>query len=421
MSGLDFLENMNEIEERFVRESVPGKKARRTKLRLSLLAASLILLALALGIGIPLLKKDPAKEETGQVAVEGDPDVLYEDDSTKVTRITEHSPKTTDVEALLTYYSERELFEKCSVLIRGKVLDKTNIAILSKKTGWITDASLLTIEPIRVIRGELTTEGPVRVFVNRYLGTSLGDLTLSLKNASIGEEGLLLLSDIPTYNNAIKELADYRAFDSQRFAIWSNGRNLLFDTMSFPGIQRLWTLDEAEAYIRSVLENNEPAPEDFTFFIRFKSYEYYAQGGDLCRSFNSADGVFSYEGDAEREAALGTENLTTVLKLKKEELDEIYRSIKRLYELPDEIAPLGKMNGSYQEEIEISFTANGVQKRVFYSGYSNYEDADFRRLWQTEDEIHRTLMNNEDRIAWENQLNRLERKRSSENTEKTDQ
>ena len=89
-----------------------------------------------------------------------------------------------------------ELLTQCAVLLRAKLTDITNISIEDKSqervTGhrYVTEACILTLEPVSVLRGELKKEGPVRLFVDKHINSSLENLNQSLRTADVGKEGL---------------------------------------------------------------------------------------------------------------------------------------------------------------------------------------------------------------------------------------
>ena len=450
MSKMDFLNDLNEIDEKMIEEAAPKKAGSGNGRFLAwALAAAAVILTVGLGVwlheknGKVLPETPPSGEKNGQeqeltqdpkeepnVSEEPiqssyaeDPDILYEDYWTKIARVTGPVPGAYRADACLAYRTERELLTQCAVLLRAKLTDITNISIEDKSqervTGhrYVTEACILTLEPVSVLRGELKKEGPVRLFVDKHINSSLEDLNQSLRTADVGKEGLVMLYEI--YSGAssyIAKLADYTPGDNMRFAIWSNGSNLLFWEDAFPGFSSSWTLDEAEAYARSVIEDYVTAPEDFAFTL---SWKYWGEEAfeDQAYRYDSRDGSYSIIGSY-WENEYGAENLTASFKLRPKELDEVYRSLGRLAGLKEKLPSTGRAGDPGTQEIEIWFRANGEEQHVSYSGAYAQNSKDLQLLSAVETELRHHLEKSNSYRAWMDRMEDIASSRRAERSEK---
>lgn len=455
MNGLDLLKDINELDETMIREAAPKEKSGRgTMLRLGGIAAAVILLAVGVGVWMqhPGRVKGPAKERaseqteavkpqeterqmqqttetagpqetepilpsetTAPFLQEGDPDILYQDSLVTVRRIMERVAGSIHTEYCLAYLTERELFEKCTVLLRGKVTGITNLSI--ERSGWDqpTEACVLTVEPTEILRGSLITEGPVKIFIDRYINSSLEDLNLSLRTADVGREGILLLYK-PFSSSYQSALADYSVGDNQRFAIWeSSTGGLLYDKNAFTGLSADWDLDQAEAYIRSVLDDAEPIPEDFAVSLEYQNWGENGSYNTYYR-FDSRDGSYSRAGDTWWEKTYGAENTTANFEVDEDLRRDLFRSCRGLLDLPDEFSQ-GKASGERETwVIEINVRMNGKEKHLFCAGSS--EDAEYteyaRRILTAEQEISHYIEQYSSRLAWEKTLVKIAEQRRRE-------
>ena len=433
MNKMDFLNDLNEIDAQFLKEAEPKKmrpgNARKVLVWALAVAAVLVTIGLSIwlhekngkilpetsdpgkdqqiaetpGTEPSVTDKEPSMNDTSEAPdSKKDPEILFENDSVKVTVITEHVQETGRSEACLAYLTERELLEYCDVVLRARVTEITNISLEDKHSHWISEGCILTLEPGRVLRGELRKEGEITVFVSKYINTSLEGLTYSLQTAEVGREGLLMLYD-NSGQGYMKEIADYSVGDSMRFAIWGTGSGLLFEPGAFPGFSKRWTLDEAEEYARSVIGNNEAAPQDFAFTISWK-YWGHDESENQSFSFDSRDGSYSLEGDKSYEKIYGAENLSASLQLTEKELDEMYRTLKRISDLPENLPASGKAGDIYTEVTDIWFRANGAEKHVSYSGASYREGEDFQTILSVRTMLHHYLMESASYHEWSDQM-----------------
>ncbi len=411
MSDLGLIRDLDSIDELLVNEAAPKEMPRRnSKAIWSGAIAAVLLVAVGAGVWIAQNNKTvPAGNNTSAIN-EGDDSVIYEDDAVKVSMANGHAGGTVSSEYCLTYLTEWELLNNCDVLLRARITDVTNITIESKKmeqmTGskFITEACILTLEPVNVIRGQLSGSGPIKVYVDKYVNTSLADLTLSLNNSKKGAEGLFMISK--SENNYVgypTELAEYAAGDSQRYAIIYDGKELLFDHSSFPGFSASWDLDRAESYASTIAGGLTVAPDDFKFSI---SWEYWGcdQSEKHYFSFDSKTCKYSRVGDAALEQEYGPEDLTADIVLEQDIINKIYSSCKRLDEMPETIPSDTPAGGQYSEKIEITYIANGKEKRVVYSGpeivYNRSYVHDLLKM--TETDIGHYLDSSASVIAWWN-------------------
>ncbi len=409
MSDLGMIRDLDSIDELYINEAAPKETPRRSSKVIWSAIAAVLLVAVGAGVWItqnnntvPAVNNTTVIDENGNV-------IIYEDNVVKVSRIDVRVGGAVTSEYCLIYLSEWELLNNCDVLLRARITDVTNISIESKKMEqlmglkWVTEACILTLEPIRVIRGELSGTGPIKVYVDKYVNSSLADLTLSLNNSKKGAEGLFMISK--SENNYVgypTELAEYAAGDSQRYAIIYDGKNLLFDHSSFPGFSASWGLDSAERYASEVAGGLTDAPEDFEFSI---TWEY--RGSDPSEkqffSYDSKTGRYSVAGDAGFEDEYGPEHLTADIKIEQDLINKIYNSCKRLDDMQETLPSASPAGDKDSEMIDIAYVANGKKKHVVYSG-PYISSRDHYILILTETEIRHYLDSSPSVIAWLNSL-----------------
>lgn len=369
--------------------------------------------------GLSETTADPSEKETDPPASEtlqaseapesesGEPgaDVLYQKDGVTVRPFSGVSdPNAPTAQACLAYLTEEELFGG-SFTMRARLTDIQPVEIINDRFEPPLDRSIgavLTFEPISVLRGDLPDNAPVRVYAPFYLNTSLESLNYSLRHMDKGREGIIMLYKMNStgYPEYMTALADYAPGDNQRFAIWEMpGGGLAFDQSAFPGVDKNWTLDQAEAYARDIIENK--APRDFSVQFMFR-YSGEAENEAVSLYYDSRNGYYSEAGTAWMEEEYGAENLVTHLDADAETLGKIYRSCLRLKDLPEIITGGGSADGPNTVTIEISWTADGEQHRTSYSG-SWYRDhlPDALKLEQTRTELLHYLQDCEARRKWE--------------------
>ena len=378
MSKLDFLKDLNDIDESLIREAEPGEpkgaslKRRRRILHIGAMAAAAVLLAVGTGVWM----KQREKRITAAEIV--DSEILYQNDTVTVRKAANHSASSSIQAPELAFLSETELFERCDVVLRARVSAATNIVIersRSFETGfsmekWTDEGCLLTLEPLETIRGELKTDDSVRVFINMMVQTSLENRV----SVSVGTEGIWMLYDTEGAVDYVKALSDYETGDNRRFAILQNSQGgLWYDSDSGPGFSRSWDLDQAEAYILSLIDDTDQAPADFAV-----SFRYLNQGeneaDDYCYRFDSREGLLSEEDSGWMEKEYGKENLTLRFEPDQELLNKLYRCCKRLNKLPG-VLPSNQPHARRELlEIEILLSQNGEEKRFFYSGSNSSKE-----------------------------------------------
>ena len=468
MSHLDFLKDLNDIDEKMIREAAPGgtgmpdRKISRTRiLRIAGLTAAALLLAVGTGIWMRNRgRENPSAERTkavqqdtsltqetlsselpadteehtteagtaapisGQNGTEtalippeteaAEQDILYQSDDITVYRITESLKTAMQGEYQLAYLTERELFEKCDVLLRAKVTDITNISITDSRFAYPSEACILTLEPLEIIRGTLKKEGPVKVYVNRYIHTSLEGMNLSLRSAQAGQEGIVMLYEIRYAADYVKALADYSVGDSERFAIWQNkSGGLVFSQYGFTGISKSWDLDLAESYIRSLLSDNEPAPADFAVFFRHE-YRGRVPEDNSCYSFDSGSGLYSTAGTYYWEKEAGPENCTAVIVPDQDTMNKLWQTCKRLQDFAAEPSSEPPADGSEGLYIEIRYRANGTETAAHV--WSSGDEPN--PLLGIITELHHYLNACEAMRAWDEQLAEIVAERRLEQSKK---
>ena len=447
MNKTDFLKDLNEIEDSFLQEAEPKETKFFTGSRIfraAAVTAAVVLLALGLASWMKSPKNrisaetsatdDTAKEETSvpnetvedtsvpnpvrteaTEETEADPALLYEDAEMIVREITAVVSGSPNAEACLMYLTEKELFEKCDLVLRARITDMKNISLENKKMGWTEQACILTAEPLDVIRGQLEGSGPVRIFLNRYLNSSLADLNLSLRSAAAGREGILMLYK-NEYTGYMEAIADYTVGDNQRFAIWANeSGGLSLDRNAFPGISQEWDLNQAESYVREILDDNRTAPEDFAFSVRFDQTDMSFDGIDrFCYSYDSRDGSYSLAGLTDREALYGADNVSTKLEATQDFLKDAYYSCRRLNGLPEDLS-ISSDTAKMTWEIELCWTAGGEEHRVYYSGpVLTILNGNLEKLIQSETEIRHYLEELPSMRSWTNGLENISEARRLE-------
>ena len=276
-------------------------------------------------------------------------------------------------------------------------------------------AALMSFEPISVLHGELPPgQETVKVFANYYTNTSLEDLNLSLRTAGKGREGIIMLYPMEDWHpEYMTQLADYVPGDNQRFAIWEMpGGGLSYDKHAFIGLEKSWTLDQAEAYARGIISNQNPAPADFSLVISQQVFGETPED-NYGRYYNSREAYYAEEGRDHGGRDLEGEKLETRLELEQEELDDIYRSLNRLADVPETLSAADFAGGANSQRLEIRWTAEGQQRRVYYSGssYTNHLP-DVAKLQRTIEDIWHYIYTKTDNFRqWSNELYRQENER----------
>ena len=446
MSKLDFLKDLNDIDESLIREAEPngseGEKRQQSRriLRTGVLAAAAVLLAV--GVGVWMKQQDsriPAetsrteteaptsaeKEENSAASLPENSteetktaEILYEDERTVVRRSDGRS-RTSQMaaEACLAYLTERELFCKCDVVLRARINSITNISIENRIMNMTTDACLVEVEPLEILRGDLKGTGTVQVFIDRHINTSLEDLNYSLRTMQTGTEGFLMLYDVPDYAGYMKALADYTVGDNQRYAIWgrSGESGLSYASEAYPGFSRDWDLDQAEAYIRSLLDESERAPSDFALTLRYRYWGVEAQEARAW-SFDTHDGSYSAAGDANMEEIYGKESLTTRIEVDQALLNELWRSCKKL-EGHRKLPAKAEAGGPNTMEIDLCITAAGKETRYYYSGPVRESPEDLRLLRGMIPELEHLIAQRPSINAWWQELEKIAAERRQARSE----
>ena len=351
----------------------------------------------------------PASSESTPASTETQaPVILYQKDGITVQEGRGGSSGSR-MEAQLAYLTEQELFTQ--PLVMRAVLTDYKPLVITQEYSIFSDnkiyAALMSFEPISVLHGELPPgQETVKVFANYYTNTSLEDLSLSLRTAGKGREGIIMLYPMEEWHpEYMTQLADYVPRDNQRFAIWEMpGGGLSYDKHAFIGLEKSWTLDQAEAYARQLIQDKTEAPADFSFSFSYRSYGL-APEDTYMRSFDSASGLYSVVGTAHMEMEYGAENLETRVRVEKEILDKIYRALQRLKDMPEMLSDGDNAGGRETTRIEISWFAEGGSRRVLFSGSDNGMDrSDVNRLTMTLLELQQYLEKCTDMQGWQEKL-----------------
>lgn len=313
------------------------------------------------------------------------------------------------MEAQLAYFTEQELFTQ--PLVMRAVLTDYKPLVITQEYSVFSDnkiyAALMSFEPISVLHGELPPgQETVKVFANSYTNTSLEDLNLSLRTAGKGREGIIMLHPMEgeSHPEYMTQLADYVPGDNQRFAIWEMpGGGLSYDKHAFIGLGKSWTLDQAEAYARQLIEDEEEAPEDFALQMRFQYYGHVPEDNSFF-SFDSSSGAYSEEGSTYLEEEYGAENLKTIIRPEREILNQMYRRLKRMKDMPEQLSSGGSVGYPDSQYIEIIWTAGGVTRRISYSGSAFSSHGNLERLYQLETELRHYLDRCQDMRQWQGEL-----------------
>ena len=447
MNNKDLLKALGQIEEEMVEAAeISGQKSGKKRFPrlagLGAAAACLLLGILVFGSGIgkrepgpasaPAISETqqtsaPAISETQQTsappqtppAPQPESTILYQKDGVTVKeKVSSAGSSNTHVEACLAYLTEQELFTQ-PLVMRARLADIRYVEITLEYSIWPNNtisAAIFSFEPISLLHGTLP-EGTetVRVFAHYYNNTSLAGLDLSLRTAGEGREGIIMLYAMegeyhPEY---MTELAEYVPGDNLRFAIWEMpGGGLAYEKSAFPGLDKNWSLDQAEAYARGIISNQNPAPADFSLVI---TQQFFGETPEDCsgRYYNSREAYYAEEGRDHGGRDLEGEKLETRLELEQEVLDDIYRSLNRLADVPETLSAADFAGGVNSQRIELIWTAEDRQRRVYYSGsYYTEHLPDVTKLQRTIEDIwHYIYTKSENYRQWSNELYRQEGER----------
>nr|MBQ6242914.1 hypothetical protein [Lachnospiraceae bacterium] len=314
--------------------------------------------------------ENPAKNSSGaqlissSEAQENQDRILYQDDRWTVKDITGLPADSSGPEYIeqgeLRYFTDRELMEESDVILRGRLTGRRIVEITNVKSDFSQYASILTVEPLRVLKGELKHEGPIEIYVQQPgRNESTYGTDWALKNAKPDSEGILLLHEL-SYEFQ-KALADYDGW-APCFAVWGAGDGIALPQHYFASYDKNWTLDEAEARTKTLLGDGEDLPADFAFCIDYR-YEGESREHDQGFSYDSVSGrmeeILSFAGDLRMRTAV----------FNMEESDrKLFRDcLERLKDFPEEIV---HEKGEFGEifRVEIRWQEDGRQYSVRYRG-----------------------------------------------------
>lgn len=311
---------------------------------------------------------DPAKNsgeaQAISTAAQDQDRILYQDDRWTVKDITGLPADSSGPEYVeqgcLQYFTDRELMDESDVILRGRLTGRKIVEITNVKSDFPQYASILTVEPLRVLKGKLKEEGPVKIYVQQSgRNESTWGTDWALQNAKPDSEGILLLHELSYAFQ--KPLADYEGW-APCFAVWGAGDGLALPQHYFASYDKNWTLDEAEARTRTLLGSGEDLPADFAFCIDYR-YEGESREHDRGFAYDSVSGrmeeILSF--------ADSLHMRTAVFDMEESDRKLFYDCLERLKDFPEEIVH-GK--GEYGEifRVEIRWQENGEQRTIHYQG-----------------------------------------------------
>ena len=438
MNNKDLLKALGQIEEEMVEAAEisgqkSGKKPRPYLLAgLGVAAACLLLGFLAIHSGLLRREKPPAPvpysseakdTETAPPATEPAPQdaILYQADGVTVREASGVTGGGKSEQYELAYLTEEELFDS-PLVMRARLVEVKSLEI-TQEYAFLTGsnkihATLLSFEPISLLHGELPEEGLVKVFASSYAGTSLEGLNLAMRSAGKGREGIIMLHQMedwsPEYMTA---LASYVPGDHQRFAIWEMpGGGLAYDQHTFSELDKSWTLDQAEAYVREVIGDCAKAPEDF--WLEFSETFYGEEpGDDRSLYYDSRSGLYRSR-DSSTEERFGTELLETRLDLEADVLSRMYRRLKRIQALPEMLSATDGAGSPGTKRIEIRWFAQGQAHHVLYAGHWYTDNnRDVVRLEKTGRDLRHFMGQSQAFHDWDRQMAVIKAERRREESQ----
>lgn len=464
MDKKDLLKAIGEVDESLVREAAPKKineaaegssvssgTVKKFRQWAGLAVAACLLIAF-FAIGLPLLKREPVKtpdfsggaqasdtesidamktsdtdstdaireSETLTPASSAapaattttEPRIFYQKDGVTVSeRSGKRSTDNSVTEYCLDYLTEEELFTRPLVLraVLTGIQPLEISQILPDGTERISFVSVLSFEVVSVLNGSLPEgQSIVKVWADRHVGTSLEGLSLSLDGAVKEQEGIIMLYEMEDwYPEYMKQMADFTPGDNQRFAVWEvPGIGLSFSKTDFYNVDPDWNLDQVEAYARSVIEDDEPAPADFALTLR-RMYYGIVPEDNSARYYDSAGGIYSERGSYHEEKKYGAEALETTVIPEREILDQIYNVLKRVSDLPEMLSETDHAGEPDSSLLELSWVANGETHRIFWAGKEK-QSREAQRLSSALIEVLHYLHSSQDYRAWQDKLSKID-------------
>ncbi len=478
MSSLDFLKDLNDIDETMLREAEPGgaeasgRKISRVRIfRIAGVTAAVLLLAVGTGIWmqsrgtrIPegagsetvtepaasLPESTAAPEETQKqtesetlqpetetesgslpsvqrlpgprILTEEEEMARWEAQQEALARLREvvssaanqSSGGEQTAEYCLSYLTERELFGKCDVLLRARVTEVQNLSVQNENTGRTENICVVTLEPGEVIRGELNKEVPVRLYLSRYTNTSLEGLSKSLKGVETGREGILMLYEMEDY------APEYRK-ELADYTVGDNERFAIWETaggLSFAA--DAFPSFQKDWTLDQAAERIRDLiglndPAPSDFAVSFRYQVWgHVPEDDTCCTYDSRTGEYSLVGSYHMEEEYGRENLTGTVYPGQVIRNELYQICRDLKDLPEVLPSDAPAGGPDTVEIEIWFRANGAERTVSFSGKSSEMREDVRLLERKRTELDRSLSAAADMDRWWTELSRIAAERRTE-------
>ena len=478
MSSLDFLKDLNDIDETMLREAEPGgaeasgRKAGRARMyRIAGVTAAVLLLAVGTGIWmqsrgtrIPegsgsetvtepaasLPESSAAPEETQKqtesetlppetetesgslpsvqrlpgprILTEEEEMARWEAQQEALARLREvvssaanqSSGGEQTAEYCLSYLTERELFGKCDVLLRARVTEVQNLSAQNEQTGRTENFCVVTLEPGEVIRGELNKEGPVRLYLSRHTNTSLEGLSKSLNGVETGREGILMLYEMEDY------APEYRK-ELADYTVGDNERFAIWETaggLSFAA--DAFPSFQKDWTLDQAAERIRDLiglndPAPSDFAVSFRYQVWgHVPEDDTCCTYDSRTGEYSLVGSYHMEEEYGRENLTGTVYPGQVIRNELYQICRDLKDLPIVLPSDAPAGGPDTVEIEIWFRANGAERTVSFSGKSSEMREDVRLLERKRTELDHCLSAAAGLRQWWTELNRIAAERRTE-------
>ncbi len=271
--------------------------------------------------------------------------------------LTQHS------EAKLVWFSEEELLTRSKWIVRGKVeaIEQVSFPLTASLEGFTQDYKLLTIRIGEVLRGTGVQAGETVCLAvwnfDNYNGM--------LREAGIGLEGIFLMDALS--DTRLNGRADCQAGDGLRFVIWQKAGRLVYERAAFTGVKAEWSLEEAAAYLRSVLQPDaRTVPKDFSVFYEIRRLAE-VPDYDVHIMYDSAAGTYFREYYEFVEGGVVRRLTDDVVFTPSEAvLRKSYLSFLKLRDLPETASEVAGQ-GREMVEILLRFTADGKKYEYRYA------------------------------------------------------
>lgn len=247
MKEEQILECLGQADEKYIIESVPGKK--RGKWAPWAAAAACVVLAVAVGF-----------------FWKGDSEPKYRSENVSVSYVDDVSliPQNFVRNELISL-SEEEIFtHRDTAIFKGTVTDIKNI-VICWEDGWDEYRAIATIRVDKLYRGDCAEGEEVTVLLPCPIYDKFGvwvEDTGIIAQLKVGMTGIFMPfpyreDSLYSVNNSrlyLKELADYGFLDGMRFAFLETDRGVVFADSDFESIRHATTLEEIEEYVIEMIE-----------------------------------------------------------------------------------------------------------------------------------------------------------------------